>query len=229
MDALQSPELDVISPEVAQDIQLQQQVFDDLTLPQDAIQTGFGILPEDADAFRPSIFGGVGDTGLRTMSAFQQLGDVFSGLGINNLSLLSPGLGAALRVGGPLLRDIFSTPPLTPTQEVLNTQLTTGDLPGQPRGLPDLDELRRQQIGLPVEEEDTTTDESPFFQPVTDVAFLPAREPNLLNLTPANLQAFLTARNLPNVDYQALNTAFAQRPPFGLPIASNGRIASLLS
>tara|TARA_R100000995_G_scaffold48357_1_gene23151 strand:+ start:5612 stop:6451 length:840 start_codon:yes stop_codon:yes gene_type:complete len=225
-----SPELGP-SPQDIQDIQLQQQVFDDLTLPQEAIQTGLGILAEDADPFVPSGLLPLDESGQRQLAIPLQIQDVARQFltPANVLGLLSPGLGAATRIGGPLLRDIFTTPKLTPTQEVLNTKLTTDALTGQPVGLPDLDELRRQQIGLPVEEEDTTTDESPFFQPVTDVAFLDPREPNLLNQTPANLQAFLTARNLPNVDFQALNTAFAQRPPFGLPIASNTRTPSLLS
>ena len=198
---------------------------------QTPIQTGLGILAEDADPFVPSGLLPLDESGQRQLAIPLQIQDVARQFltPANVLGLLSPGLGAATRIGGPLLRDIFTTPKLTPEQEVLNTQLTTDALTGQPVGLPDLDELRRQQIGLPVEEEETTTDESPFFQPVTDVAFLDPREPNLLNQTPANLQAFLTARNLPNVDFQALNTAFAQRPPFGLPIASNTRTPSLLS
>jgi len=252
--ALQAPDIDVspspgfveeieaalgrgVSPELGpspqdiqdiQDIQLQQQVFDDLTLPQEAIQTGLGILAEDANPFVPSGLLPLDESGQRQLAAPLQITDKLAQFltPANVLGLLSPGLGAATRIGGPLLRDIFSTQ-YTPSKEDL--ELTTDLLTGQPVGLPDLDELRRQQIGLPVEEEDTTTDESPFFQPVTDVAFLDPREPNLLNQTPANLQAFLTARNLPNVDFQALNTAFAQRPPFGLPIASNTRTPSLLS
>ena len=219
-----------------QDIQLQQQVFDDLTLPQEAIQTGLGILAEDADPFVPSnvlpemVVDDDGGT-LKQLAIPVQISDVIrQAITPQDGGLLGGAVrvipyGGALRTAGKIGRDLLNTgyQPTEQDRQFMETALA-----------PDLDDIRRsdpetsRQIGLPVEEQETP-DQSPFFQPVTDVAFLDPREPNLLNLTPANLQSFLTARNLPNVDYQALNTAFAQRPPFGLPVASNTSLPSLLS
>ena len=203
---------------------------------QTPIQTGLGILAEDADPFVPSnvlpemVVDDDGGT-LKQLAIPVQISDVIrQAITPQDGGLLGEALrvipyGGVLRTAGKIGRDLLNTgyQPTEQDRQFMETALA-----------PDLDDIRRsdpetsRQIGLPVEEQETP-DQSPFFQPVTDVAFLDPREPNLLNLTPANLQAFLTARNLPNVDYQALNTAFAQRPPFGLPVASNTSLPSLLS
>ena len=226
-------------------------VPDDVALP-DAIQTGFGILADDADAFQPALFGGIGDTGLKTMSILQQVDDQFPGL-LGGSQAASPSARALARVGKAGLTGNFAA--LVPWMEMVSDIVNTGYDPTDAQRaqdvalmetpvVPDIEEIRRQQIGLPEgEEEDAFVplditqfleDETPFFTPpevtLPDVAFA-GPVPSLLNQNPTEaLAQFLADRGLlTGFDFEAANRRFARRPPFGLPIANTTSPTSLLS
>ena len=166
---------------------------------------------------------------------------------LGNLTKLSPTLGL-FNLAVPIVKNIldpagYRSPPggelafFDPDTPGFDPDDAIGT--GQPVGLPGADDVRRHQIGLPEGEEDAFVplditqfleDETPFFTPITEVAFHEP-VPSLLNDPPTDaLEKFLADRGLlTGFDFEAANRRFARRPPFGLPIANTTSPTSLLS